>query len=211
MQWIESEGANLDAAGRWSPGIGDPSVMGWVTVGVYLLAAVQCARKSRNSDSLREGNKFWASLAVVLFLLALNKQLDLQSLFTQIGRDVALQQGWYAQRRWVQGGFIAALGLAAATLAWWLRRSLGEASQRLAAIGLTLLMAFVVMRAASFHHMDILINTAVAGIRMNWVLENASLVVILWATCRTVQQTSVASAPHLRKARGEITRVPRRP
>jgi hypothetical protein len=30
---------------------------------------------------------------------------------------------------------------------------------------------FVVTRAASFHHVDILISTTVLGVRMNWLLE----------------------------------------
>jgi len=41
----------------------------------------------------------------------------------------------------------------------------------LAIIGLFLLLLFVAVRATFFHHMDIVINTAVFGVRMNWVLE----------------------------------------
>lgn len=202
MRWNDADGAKLDAAGRWSPGIGDPSLMGWVTVAVYLLAAVLCARTARAAwreapaapsqagPSARDAWRLWGALAALLLALGLNKQLDLQSLFTQTGRDLALAQGWYAQRRWVQGGFIALLGAAALGVAWWLRHTLREPAQRLAGLGLCFLMAFVVMRAASFHHMDGLINASFAGIRMNWVLELAGLGVILLATRRAARASA---------------------
>ena len=35
------------ADGRWVAGIGDPSVMGWVTVAVYFATAFLCFRASR--------------------------------------------------------------------------------------------------------------------------------------------------------------------
>jgi hypothetical protein len=41
----------------------------------------------------------------------------------------------------------------------------------LALLGLGFVCAFVLMRAASFHHMDALIGTWVLGMKMNWLLE----------------------------------------
>jgi hypothetical protein len=199
MNWTDSAHANLDAAGRWSPGLGDPSVMGWVTVAVYLLAAAMTGRVARAARAEGGAWRLWAALALVLLALGVNKQLDLQSLFTQVGRDLAMAQGWYAQRRWVQGGFIALLGLGALAVAWWLRRELREPAQRLAGLGLCVLLAFVVMRAASFHHMDELINLRLGGVRMNWVLELSGLFIILVAAWRARPGASAARArraPH---------------
>ena len=43
--------------------------------------------------------------------LGVNKQLDLQTLFTQLARDLAMAQGWYEERRRYQVAFIIAIGL----------------------------------------------------------------------------------------------------
>lgn len=195
MQWTDGPGANLDAAGRWSPGIGDPSVMGWVTVAVYLAAGVLCLQAARASRPAGEAWRLWAVLGGVLLALGLNKQLDLQSLFTQVARDLALAQGWYEDRRWVQGGFIGLLAAGGLSAAWWLRRTVQGGPERLAVWGLSFLMVFVVMRAASFHHMDTLINARVGGIRMNWVLELAGLVILVVAARRALKALSAAPQP----------------
>lgn len=187
MNWTDPSHANLDVAGRWTPGLGDPSVMGWVTVAVYLLAAWFTWRVARQARAEGGSWRLWATLALVLLALGINKQLDLQSLFTQVGRDLALAQGWYQERRLVQGAFIGALAMGALALGWWLRTELREPAQRLAGLGLCVLLAFVVMRAASFHHMDQLINFSLAGVRMNWVLELSGLVIILVASSRALR------------------------
>jgi hypothetical protein len=193
MNWTDSSHANLDAAGRWTPGLGDPSVMGWVTVAVYLLAAWLTWRVARQARADGGAWRLWATLAVVLLALGVNKQLDLQSLFTQVGRDLALAQGWYQERRLVQGVFIGALAAGALAVGWWLRTELREPAQRLAGLGLCVLLAFVVMRAASFHHMDQLINFSVVGVRMNWVLELSGLVIILVAARRALRGQGAGS------------------
>jgi hypothetical protein len=195
MNWIDSDNANLDAAGRWTPGLGDPTVMGWVTVAVYLLAAWLSWRVARQVEASGGSPRLWTVLALLLLALGLNKQLDLQSLFTQVGRDLAMAQGWYAQRRLVQAVFIGGLAVAALALGWWLRASLRDPHQRLAALGFSLLLAFVVMRAASFHHMDQLVNATLAGVRMNWVLELSGLLIIIVAARRALRGRRAGAEP----------------
>ena len=46
-----------------------------------------------------------------MLALGINKQLDLQSLATQIGRDVIKAWGLYSERRELQFGFILAVAL----------------------------------------------------------------------------------------------------
>src|SRR5690606_34451823 len=117
--------------GVWRPGIGDPTVMGWVTVAAYFATAWLCWRarlrllgKSASSDVRRE-RLIWTLLAALFIALGVNKQLDLQSWFTMVGRSIARQEGWYGQRRVVQAIFIAALAVTgAAAMAWlaWMVR-----------------------------------------------------------------------------------------
>ncbi len=80
----------------------------------------------------------------------------------------------------MQGGFLLLLGtagvMAAFLLAGWLRRS--SRSARTAAVGIALLFAFVIMRAASFHHIDQWVTIDVAGLRSGWWLELAGIAVI---------------------------------
>lgn len=126
---------------------------------------------------------FWLLLGGFLLLLGINKQLDLQSLFTQIGRDLALAQGWYNQRTRVQFIFIGALafiGFASLLLGIrWLRHA--GFAVKLALGGCTFLFGFVLLRASSFHHMDTIIGVTLGGARLNWVFELGSLGIIFIA------------------------------
>ncbi len=162
---------------HWSAGLGDPHPMGWITVGVYALAAVLSARRATLGpfapDSRKRERLFWALAAILLGLLAINKQLDLQTLLTEIGRCAARAQGWYENRqvvqRWFILGVIVSGTLLVGFLALLMRRTLRRTG--LAILGLGLVFTFVAVRAAGFHHVDILIGTEVAGLRMNWLLE----------------------------------------
>jgi hypothetical protein len=115
--------------------------------------------------------------------LGINKQLDLQTLFTQIGRDLAKSQGWYDQRRHVQKWFIETVavgGLAGLfALICVFRGSLRR--NALALVGAVLLVSFVVIRAASFHHVDEFLGWRVRSVHMNAILELSGIGCIMLA------------------------------
>ena len=54
-------------------------------------------------------------------------------------------------------------------MAWLLRGILGRVWPALLGLGFVCL--FVLVRAASFHHVDILLGTWIFGVKMNWLLE----------------------------------------
>ena len=54
----------------------------------------------------------------------------------------------------------------------------------LARIGTTVVLAFVLIRAASFHDMDRFVNTRSIGLRWNWVLEIGGISIVLLASER---------------------------
>jgi hypothetical protein len=162
---------NTASDGRWRPGIGDPSWDGWLTVAAYLVAAALAALACRASWSdvrgferaRPEGRRqerlltwFWLLVAVTLTALAINKQLDLQSLFTQVLRDQAHAGGWYADRRRYQFAFVVTIAcggvLGVGAIAWIWRRVLDRVWMALLGVGW--LTSFVVIRAASFHHVE---------------------------------------------------------
>jgi len=171
--------------GRWHPGIGDPSLAGWVTVAAYGLAMLVCYLSHRYSAAKSERN-FWLVIAVVMALLGVNKQLDLQSWLTELGRDMALANGWYNERRFVQVMFISWLTIIALGVAVWLGHRLGEFSKhaKLAGLGLVLLAFFVVMRASSMHHVDALLSLSFVNLRLNVALELMGIAMIVWAGVR---------------------------
>jgi hypothetical protein len=142
--------------------------MGWFTVVVYALVA---ALAWRAWSARRE--RLWLGTAVLMALLCVNKQFDLQSLFTDIGREIARHGGWYEDRRRVQKGFVLAVlagaGVFGCCFVWRFREFL--ASHKLLAAGLFLLLTFIVVRAISFHHVDVFLKSEMAGLKMNWVLE----------------------------------------
>lgn len=174
---------------RWSPGLGDNHPVGWLTVLVYLAAAIASARaalRCGRDGAERAERRFWWIAAAVLLLLSVNKQLDLQSLLTMVARCHAALAGWYDDRREIQrafiwlvaGGAIAALALLSLLLRGILDRVW------LALTGLAFVCGFVVIRAASFHHMDGLIGSMALGLKVNWLLELPGPLLVLAVALR---------------------------
>ena len=196
--------------GAWSPGIGDPNVMGWVTVVAYLCAAYLCfavhrtyratagpAGKARTwgpialallgqrrrlaalPEAVRMG-ALWNALALGLLLLGINKQLDLQTALTEMGKILAAKQGWYEQRQRVQIDFIIGVVLVGI---WMIGSVLLLAGRNLSRLGLALvgivfLCCFVAIRASSFHHVDRLLGADLGGLKINWIMELGGIVLV---------------------------------
>ncbi|WP_283195540.1 hypothetical protein [Rhizobium sp. AN80A] len=172
----------------WRPGIGDPTVVGWFTVALYLLAGVTCWRTagfagSRHLPGSTEAAT-WRMISVAFFCLGINKQLDLQSAFTQIGRMIALAGGWYEQRRTVQLYFILAIAVVGivvtSVVLFRVRRSPRELMLALA--GSMLVFGYVVIRAGSFQHVDRFIGSRVLAFKWNWILEVAGILIVITAS-----------------------------
>ena len=167
---------------NWTPGIGDPTIGGWITVALYSLAMISCWATARNSE-IKE-KQIWAAISILFLGLGINKQLDLQSALTEVGRMFALQQGWYGQRLSVQLVFIIFVAIVCAcalvTLLIWARHA--PFPTWIALLGTTLVIGFVLIRAASFHHIDRFIGSTMLGFRWNWILEMGGICVVLLAS-----------------------------
>ncbi|TGN67254.1 hypothetical protein E4L95_05545 [Paracoccus liaowanqingii] len=166
-------------ARQWSPQIGDPELTGWVTVLAYAVAALLSGLVWRRlaGDPLRI---FWGVLVVLLAFLAVNKQLDLQTVLTEAGKCLSRAQGWYDDRRVVQVAFIGTLLIvllmAMGVLMAVLRGRIAQ--NALALAGLILVLGFVMVRAVSIHNFDQILGGASLGVSNNFLLENAGLVLI---------------------------------
>jgi hypothetical protein len=159
--------------------------MGWFIAFAYLLATAGCAivwtadrrtsRRGRAASPL-----FWTVLTFALLFLGINKQLDLQTLLNDVGRRMARSEGWYDQRRGYQVLFIAAVsvaGLIALGGLSWLARKQWKRNF-LALLGTVFLYVFVLIRASSFHHVDMMLHWRFLGWTWNWVLELGGIVVV---------------------------------
>ncbi len=169
--------------GIWRPGIGDPTVVGWATVVAYLAAACGCLRaawRERRPGGSRRPSGFWIALAAMMLALGINKQLDLQSLVTVIGRRVLEARGLYEHRRTYQLAFIFAVAITCASLLaallWAARASLRR--RGLALVGVIFVIGFVIIRAASFHHVDAFLGATLGGLTWNWILELGGIAIV---------------------------------
>lgn len=168
--------------------MGDPTIQGWSVAIGYAIAAVLAVHASARAAE-RQQRLLWRTLAFILLLMALNKQLDLQSCLTNMVRREAIEDGWYGQHRRLQAYFIAALAAATlalgAVLAWLLRRA--DLSSRVAAFGTMMIAAFVTLRAASFHHFDEILTIKLANWSAGSLLEAGGIVLIAAGACAFVR------------------------
>jgi hypothetical protein len=166
--------------------LGDPTIIGWTITIAYFSAAFLCWRVVKIEES-RDGRVarsylLWFGLFILLVILGLNKQLDLQTLLRNAGRYIAEKDGWYGMRREIQNAFIGFIGLLGLLgfigLLVLLKNNLKDF--KLVVTGLVLLISFVLIRAASFNHVDYFLDKwrIVGPFRMKYVIELGGVVLI---------------------------------
>ena len=111
----------------------------------------------------------------------------LQSLITVVGRRLAHEQGWYERRHvfqvWFIEGLTAFAGIATVSTGWLMRKHLRRFW--LALVGAGFIALFVVVRATSFHSVDLFLGSHWLGIKMNWVLELSGIACIALCAMRS--------------------------
>ena len=162
--------------GAWQPAIGDPSFMGWFTVFSYYLVAALCLFKVLLHRQPMEKNTrtFWIFLCCMMVFLGLQKQFNLLTALTEIGRMIARSGGWAEQRRPVQALAMVAAGIAGLIIfraAYHRLSAVSSGVNKIAFIGLVYLLLFVVLRAISLHQFGTVLNYEICGARVNWIAE----------------------------------------
>jgi hypothetical protein len=164
----------------------DPTFLGWFTTGAYFAAAVLCAlaaqaygreKGRRSSKSLRN---LWVVIAIGLIALAVNKQLDLQTLLTDWMRDAAERGGWYGRRRVLQAAFVLAAVIAAAGGLWLILRTLGGRwrEHRLMLAGLAAMCVYVLLRVADIERVGEMTGMSLAAENARTIIEWTGLAFI---------------------------------
>lgn len=184
----------------WQPGIGDPTLFGWLTVLAYLAAAVTCgvcawrAQHIFKPDPVWPHRLIWSGLAAALLFLGLNKQLDLQSWFTAVIKTIAYEQGWYAMGQRAQVLFIAALGVTSLgflSVVGWKMRHLWR-QYWLLLLGFVFIARFVIVRAAAFYGVPLPeLSRFTGGFKITWLLELLGACCIALAAAFNLRRRSV--------------------
>ncbi len=172
---------------QWHPHVGDPTFLAWLTVLVYVLAAVACAicawRAERifGDDHVWQHRLIWGAMAVGLLFLGFNKQLDLQSWFTATIKSYAWEYGLYDLGRRAQVYFIAGMALVSlvifVVIAWTFRHVWRH--YWLLLLGLVFIARFIITRAAGFYGISLpRLSQFTGGFQITWMLEIAGALVI---------------------------------
>ncbi|MEZ4866510.1 MAG: hypothetical protein R3C14_34645 [Caldilineaceae bacterium] len=185
---------------HWQPGIGDPTLIGWLTVVAYLVAAGLCLLCAQRAEQIfphqppLRHRLIWGGLAIAMLLLGINKQLDLQSAFTDFVKALAYLQGWYTWGQRAQVLFILLLGafsLGCVLLLGWSIRQVWQQYWVLL-FGLLALARFIVVRAATFYGVALPeLSHFTGGLRVNWLLELVGALLIIVAAGLNLRQRRV--------------------
>ena len=183
---------------------GDPRAGGWLIFFSYFAVAVLCTRafqasligsqlaadypnpERRTKDrkaAYRASFLFWGIVIALFVFLGINKQIDLQTWLTEVGRRIAIAQGWYEQRATVQTIFVLTIAVTGVvTLAVLLKLTRDLLPRHvLAFAGLALLAVFLMVRAASFHALEPAMDYQFVGMRLSWCLELSGILAV--GTC----------------------------
>jgi len=169
----------------WLPNSSDN--IPFVIVVAYVLASGLAAWAACRAQA-PAGRRFWWVVMAGLLLLAYSKQFDLQGQLTEVLRERAWREGWYQGRQSWQFKFIigeAVLALAVGAGLMWLANRAGPGVRPTLA-GLVLVGAYIVLRAASFHPVDVALRHTFNGVRLHNFVELGCILVVMAGELRAL-------------------------
>ena len=146
----------------WRLQFNDNTPGGWIATLLYAVVIFLCwnafaHRKTAKAGQAALSLQFWFSFSLAVTALGINKQLDLQTPLFQMGRVMFIRAGTFEYFRlfeFVVGIITIAVGATVAAYLWMIARPAGSIERFVifAALGL---LAFAVLRFASFNHLPI--------------------------------------------------------
>ena len=178
--------------------VGDPTVLGWTTFALYLIAAacsLRCGLIGGKSGNPSELGHVWRVQAGVFLLLGLNKQLDLQTALIELGRRLTLFAGWYQYRREIQILFFAglvAMGCVVVVKHSNAMRNFGR-KHPLAASGDVLIGAYILIRTIYMDHLGEMMGFDLENVPGLWVAEILGLIFVISEAIKANPATRTSS------------------
>ena len=148
--------------------IGDQYISSWLNTVIYgcsLVVAILKWKSLKHSQAPLKEQYFWLFIIFILSALGINKQLNLQTLFINIGRHIAQYEGWMEKRRLFQAWFAYALSgivICAAAIIIVSARKLWRYNS-LALVGLSILCLYTVMRTTSICNIGFVSDSSSEG------------------------------------------------
>ena len=134
----------------------DNHLLGWLITIAYLALSIGFFKVAHAGNQGLQPINFWSITAMVMFILFLNKQMDMQTLVIDFLKHYAIQQHWYAYRKPLQAMF-SLLALAFISVIFFKNRFALYQFYRLKPqliVGLGMLMTFFMLRMFSINHVD---------------------------------------------------------
>jgi hypothetical protein len=184
--------------GNWHLGPNDNDLLGWATTLAYFASAVACFLAAR-AEPAPPRRLFWTGTAAFLFLLGLNKQLDLQLLAYEILRRAipdVIRAHRTLLRHLLAVTFFTTLLAAAGLIAYRLRRALTHLI--FPATLLALLLTFIFIRTGTVRRIDVNPSHTIAVHVALELLPVVLLGLVAWRRRVTsaIATTTPASAAH---------------
>ncbi|MBN2530530.1 MAG: hypothetical protein JXR76_29355 [Deltaproteobacteria bacterium] len=172
---------------KWEAKVGDPYLLAWLVVAAYLFAAFGCIACAIRAEQIFGRHKLnfhrtvWGGLGAVMLFLAINKQLDLQTLFTQIMKVLAKNWDIYELGRRSRKYFVFGLGLFSAGVMAWIMWNVRRQWRRyvILLLGVIFIVRFIIVRAGTFYGVRLPeLSRFTGGIRVNGMLELTGALVV---------------------------------
>lgn len=189
--------------GEWHAGVGDPTIWGWSITTGYATSAILCGYLAAADQPLGDGHRtvgkshaFWMVLCAVLFLLGINKQLDVQTLLWLKTRVYLRETGTYNLRLPIQIALISAVLLCGSALLLALirlgaRRTWGRL---VVTSGVLFLVCFVSVRTISAAPVDKQLAIRLGLWSVNEILEGGGVCLVLIGSIISVFRAGTAKS-----------------
>ena len=166
--------------------LGDDTPIGWALTLAYAVGALVTLFAGATTAGPPAVRRFVLASGSTLFLLCLNKQLDLQTLVFVGGREALVALGVWERRAALQVLFPIVVGLVLLASLGWLVRALRPHLRLIAPMlaGFGLLAAYVVVRVALFSQLARLLGWSWLESEASALLELAAIVVVALGALR---------------------------
>jgi hypothetical protein len=149
---------------------------------LYLVVALLCFIRPG-----RTHRHFWWAIAFLLLMLGISRLANFEQIVTNVGRQVAMSNGWYNTRRPIQSigifGIVLGSGFIATCVVAFIQRL--RAPEAIGTLAIGGLLTLISIRVISLHSVDAILGRHLFGffgVQLGWLLELLLLICIIAAS-----------------------------